>query len=382
MLDALFRMAKWIADFFSSKAFGIICLSLIVIWLLYMIFKYYLKVRAGYIEKLEYSRSFSEEGVHAGDTVILVETVANNSWFPLFGVEIGFYVNSGLEIDGVKIPERDSMFYFASRFHFMPHSRVTRSHKVKCLQRRAYYLETAEVYADGEYRYLTAPVKFYVYPETMDNINGILPATNTVGEFDTKNRFISDPFRMSGLRPYQYGDPFNRVNFKASARAFRGGRRELIVNNHDSSSQFNMMIYFNFTVARSSRLLPDEARELAEVGLIYASAMIEKAAACGGRVGFASNSYLIDKRQYIRFAPDGTKAHMIEILKSLSTIEAIEGSSFAALLDADMNTTLYDMDICIITYGVDDELDKRIRLLRQYNKSVNILLLAERKAAV
>ncbi len=68
-----------------------------------------LKERA--LGRMQYSRTVDTDGIFAGETLTLTETVRNPSWFPLFSVKIEFYVPAGLTVDGKAGQETLKLLY-------------------------------------------------------------------------------------------------------------------------------------------------------------------------------------------------------------------------------------------------------------------------------
>ena len=331
-----------------------------------------LNIRAKKLKDLEYTRCFSDEGVFVGDTVTLTEVIYNNSFFPLLFVDVGFHIKAGLEIDGIVIHPVEQVRYFASRFHIMPYTRITRIHTVKCNMRNHYALDTVEIYGNKEYVYISAPTELFVYPELLPQ-NNLVPQVNRYGEQVSKNRFFKDRFNVSGIRSYQHGDSFSDINFKASARSMRFGMRELMVNNHDFSSHFNIMVYLNLD--KPTDMLSEQYFELFEYSLSAAATLITEAVNKGGRVGFSANARKDNNEKFTRFEPSGGIYHMLEILKSMSVLMPSEGISIISLMGKDTPFVLKDSDICLMTMEIDDELENKIKQFKRIYRGVTVLLL-------
>lgn len=366
---------KTLTDFFGSAFFSFLMLILAVFGIILLIYKALAALRSRMIARIGYTRYFSETGVHAGDSVLLTEVISNPTILPLFFIEVGTYISTGLEIDGETAGTDEKLQYFTSRFHLLPFTKVTRTHEVKCKIRNHYVINTAEIYSDKKFVYISAPAELYVYPEPLNSEDRVLPQLNLLGNDLAKNRFLKDPFYIAGLRDYLPGDPFSSINFKASARAFRGGARQLVVNNNDFSAQLNVMIYMDFNVPRSFKMITAEYNRAIEAGLSYSAEILCDVALQGGKAGFACNARGYDGSMSVHHEPHAGMVHMVELFKCMSALEPYEGMSFAALLDRDIGRELYDTDICIITFHVDAEVDSRIQLLQRYGRGVTVISL-------
>ncbi len=375
MNDSNSSIVNLIASFFNSPTFIIILLTAATLGLAWLIYKIALKIRECAIGRIIYTRTFSEEGVHAGDTLTLTEVIYNPTLIPLFYIDVGSYISTGMEIDGVTAEQDEKIQYFVSRFHIMPYTKITRTHDIKCNVRNFYKLDTVEIYTNKQFVYISAPASLYVYPRAVDDKNSVIAQLNYLGNELTRSRYIRDPFMIAGLRNYMPGDPINSINFKASARSIRNGVRELVVNNYDFSSQMNITVYMDFDAPQFLRIETPEYTQMIEAGLSYAAAIICEAARQGGKAGFAANTKGKNGALYVYFPPTAGSVQAKEILKCLSELDYASGMSFTAFFDRNINKERYDTDICIINFYTDPELENRIRQLKRLGRGVTVITL-------
>jgi uncharacterized protein (DUF58 family) len=92
-------------------------------------------------------------------------------------------------------------------------------------QRRGYYqfgplfLETGDVFGlHRRHRVLTQPAFVLVLPRILPLAGFDFSSTRPIGEVRLANRLFEDPTRSAGVRPYQLGDPLQRVHWRATAR--------------------------------------------------------------------------------------------------------------------------------------------------------------------
>lgn len=376
-MDTLLAFFTALADFFSSDTFRFILLAIFVTFVIGVLYRFYIFLRKKAIEKILYSRAFSEEGVHAGDSVLLTEVIYNPTLMPLFCIDVGCYISTGLEFDGEADESKEQLQYFTSRFQLPPFSKITRIHDVRCKIRNHYVLDTIEIYCDKKYSYISSPAELFVYPEPLNTKDPVLPQLNLLGNEMAKNRYVKDPFMVAGLRNYLPGDSYHSINFKASARSVRGGVRQLMVNNNDFSSQLNIMIYMDFDAPRFLKMETPQYEKLIERGLSYSVEIMNETVLQGGKVGFAANAKAYDGSLSLHYRPFAGMVHMMGIFKSLASISPMSGSSFPALLDIDLENSQLDTDICIITFHANVELENKIRQFRRLGRGVTVITLDE-----
>jgi uncharacterized protein (DUF58 family) len=98
-------------------------------------------------------------------------------------------------------------------------------YQVQFLMRGYYQLgpllaETGDVFGlHRRFRVLTEP-RFALVPPKVTPLEGYnLASRRPIGEIRLAHRLFEDPTRLAGVRPYQRGDPLNRIHWRATARA-------------------------------------------------------------------------------------------------------------------------------------------------------------------
>ncbi len=320
---------------------------------------------------IEYSRSFSTDGIFSGESFTLTETVRNRTLFPLFFVEVDFFVPSGLTVDGVKCSEYTKS---TSIFHIPPFSTVKKIHTVTSDRRDHYILHNAAVtYLKNEFVF-DVPIDVYVYPQRYHNGAELSDDVRVAGEAISKKKYIEDPFFFAGIRQYNRGDSMRQVNFKASVRSFSGGSRQLMCNYYDSSRSFDTMIYLDLTDYSNSDDFEHYSASL-EDGLRSVCYLFSQAEENGGRVGFAANCASENSR-YIKINCDSGIGHSKAVLECLASITpyARRNYSIHALMSeaAELPPTT---DIYYVTSYINDKNAELIRSLQRMGKSVRTVRL-------
>lgn len=90
---------------------------------------------------------------------------------------------------------------------------------------RGYYqfgpmlLESGDLFGlHRRYRVVSEPCFILVRPRVVPLLGYDLASRRPVGEVRISHRFFEDPTRIAGIRPYEKGDPLNRVHWRATAR--------------------------------------------------------------------------------------------------------------------------------------------------------------------
>src|SRR5262245_1089870 len=97
-------------------------------------------------------------------------------------------------------------------------------YSLECL-RHGYYqigplvMETGDLFGlHRRYRVDAEPRYLLVYPKTVPLEGYDLASRRPIGDIRLLHRLFEDPTRIGGVRPYEVGDPLNRIHWRATAR--------------------------------------------------------------------------------------------------------------------------------------------------------------------
>jgi len=104
------------------------------------------------------------------------------------------------------------------------HSEITLKYRVEC-QYRGYYqigpllMESGDLFGlHRRHRVETEPVFVTIYPKVITLAGYDIASRRPIGDVRLTHRLYEDPTRIGGVRPYEAGDPMNRVHWRATAR--------------------------------------------------------------------------------------------------------------------------------------------------------------------
>jgi uncharacterized protein (DUF58 family) len=95
---------------------------------------------------------------------------------------------------------------------------------IECLMRGYFQigpltLESGDLFGlHRRFRVLTEPVFLLVYPRIVPLLGYDIASRRPIGDVRLTHRLYEDPTRIAGVRPYEAGDPLNRVHWRATAR--------------------------------------------------------------------------------------------------------------------------------------------------------------------
>ncbi len=168
-----------------------------------------------------------------------------------------------------------------------PGESKTLSYEVEFL-RRGYYqfgpllVETGDLFGlYRTYRILTDPHFVIVYPKVLPLETYDIESPRPIGEIRLAHRLFEDPTRISGIRPFEGGDPINRVHWRATART-----GTLQSKTFESTSVAGATIVLDF----NREAFPEEsALYTSELAVTLAATLARALDQGGQQVGLVSN---------------------------------------------------------------------------------------------
>jgi uncharacterized protein (DUF58 family) len=153
---------------------------------------------------------------------------------------------------------------------------------------RGYYqlgpllLETGDVFGlHRRFRVAGEPHFALVLPKVLPLEGYSLASRRPLGEIRVVHRLFEDPTRLAGVRPYQQGDPLNRIHWRATAR----------------TGELHSRIYETSRVAGATFLLDFHAQSFqgpggytsAELAITTVASLANAVFLMGQQIGFVSN---------------------------------------------------------------------------------------------
>lgn len=161
------------------------------------------------------------------------------------------------------------------------------SYKVEFLMRGYYQIgpllaETGDVFGlHRRFRVMAEPNFTLVLPKVLPLQGYNLSSRRPIGEIRLAHRLFEDPTRIAGVRPYQHGDPLNRIHWRASARTGQWQSRQC-----ESSCVAGATFLLDF---HTSSFRGPAAAISAELAVITVASLANAVYLMGQQIGFISN---------------------------------------------------------------------------------------------
>jgi uncharacterized protein (DUF58 family) len=255
---------------------------------------------------------------------------------------------------------------------------------------RGYYrlgpaiLETGDLFGlYHRHRIITTPVHLLVLPKVVPLPGYDIASRRPVGEVRLTHRLYEDPTRIAGVRPYQPGDPLQRVHWRATART-----GELHSKVYEASTQAGTTILIDLHAAGYSRQGEPARSDLAAtaaVSLAHAVTLL------GQPVGLAANGRdaatrlaaaqrdeeAADDRLEPLVVPAGRgEEQLMKIRQTLARAELTDGLTFSGLVMTMLPRLPRSQSITALLPAVSPQTALTLGTLRRSGFAVTVVLIA------
>ncbi len=197
-------------------------------------------------KKLSARLEFGEEVLTEGEKGSIKEIIRNEKFLPIPALHVKWQVSRNLKFDTEANTAVTDMTYRNDIFSLMPYQQITRTLTFTAAKRG--YFEGGRVelvshdlfFTTSFSRQIFCKGSLYVYPAPVEAERLELVFDAFLGAYRARTRLYEDNFALKGLREYQDFDPFNRINWKATARA-----GSLMVNEFEYAASRRTLILLN-----------------------------------------------------------------------------------------------------------------------------------------
>ncbi|HVS40462.1 MAG TPA: DUF58 domain-containing protein [Gemmataceae bacterium] len=290
-----------------------------------------------------------------------------------------------------------------------PGGKVDVAYTVECAA-RGYFpigplvMESGDLFGlHRRFRVEAEPAYLLVYPRIIPLEGYDLTSRRPIGDVLLTHRLFEDPTRISGVRPYELGDPLNRIHWRATART--GALHSKV---HEPSTLAGATLLLDFYAAGYHQQGEPFRSELAVTAtLALANAVYEM----GQQVGFVTNGR--DAADRIRTAasrgrqpPDDPRTRqaaraaaamqeeshrlqplMVEtrrgveqlhrIRETLARVELTDGLSFADLVTETTSRLPRDATLVAVLPDVPEETAIALGGLRRAGRAITVVLIQQ-----
>lgn len=302
-------------------------------------------------KKLGVEVRLSKSEAVCGDKVDLIETVTNQKRLPIPILEVKFQVDKELEYldqnDNHKVTDRN---YRDDIFSLLSYQRITRTIPMTCTKRGFYKVDNLQLVSTGIFMndvcvtQLPVNSSIIVYPKQIDASELDAYVAAIFGQSERASRLNPDPFAFRAVRDYRQDDPFNSINWKASAKS-----NQLMVNEYNDSLTKSVRIILN--VNPRGQLLNER---VTEYSISIASTLSRIFIDQGYDLEFLTNA-ATNNSQSAYFSPMQGKTQLDAINTYLARVDLKKPSIDCSAFLADQLKELDKSAICPMTIIISED---------------------------
>lgn len=246
------------------------------------------------------------------------------------------------------------------------------------------------------YRVLTEPHFVLVHPKVVPLPGYDVASRRPIGEVRITHRLFEDPTRISGVRPYEQGDPMNRVHWRATARMGKLHSKSyepscvagatILLDFHHESYRGDGELHRSELAVTTAASLANAVYEMGQqVGLVTngrdaADRIREEGwrhdfrtrAAARARVGMHERS---DRLQPLAVETRRGTEQLMQILDVLARVELTDGLTFPQLVLEAESRLPRDASVVAILNGVTEPIAIALGGLRRSGFAVTAILI-------
>lgn len=327
------------------------------------------------MSRLSYERTFSTTACRAGDEIEMIERIANDKWLPLPWLRLEATMPASLRFGSqgdMTVREGIRFQNHRSVFALKPYTEIIRRHKVRCLRRGCFDLETAVMTTGDLFGFaqhsttLRVGLRLLVYPVPAPVEDLPLPWRGWQGEMVVRRLILEDPFVKQGVREYRPGDPMRSIHWKATART---GKLQV----HQLAPTANRKLSILLNIEVNPDMWSDVTDpDLIEWGIRCCLTLVEQCLAQGIPTGFACNGHSIDRdtRTPVHVPPSGGQQQYEKILEEMAKLQLRLSLPFAGLMELAQQE---ETDFILVTAHTANGIQDRIAALEGRGASVCVL---------
>ena len=325
------------------------------------------------LTEVTYRRQFGVERLFFGEKTDLRLEVTNAKPLPLAWLRCEDDIPIALKLT----PDERARHYLPTRrvlvnlFSLGLYQRVIRRYTVTGTQRGAWRFGPVQLVCGdifgfrSQHKEIPETNLLLVYPRLYTLPELGLDARHPFGDYQSLNRLIDDPLRVSGVREYLPGDNIRHIHWKATAR-----RQELQTKLFEPSASRPLAIFINIrTFNHRFEGIDPALREFA----ISAGASISRWAQMrGDAFGVFANSMMYEGRR-VRILPGAHPRQLTRVLEALAYCVGVPHTTIERVLQQEADHLRHGTSIVLISATLSDSLSRALADLQRRGFAVTLL---------
>lgn len=326
------------------------------------------------LKAIRYRRYFSAAAVYEGQEMEMIEEISNRKFLPVPWLRVEAHMSRFLVFGRQENLNIADDLYHRSLFALAPWRKITRTHRITCLRRGCYRIESValtcgDLLGLGQRgAVLENPMELLVYPSPMDFRALDVPSRRWQGDVVVRRFIEPDPFLINGIRPWHSGDSMKDVHWAATART-----GDLQVKSRDYTASPRLLILLNVQLTEDQWGDLNEAQQNElEHGVRMAATYAAWAQGNGVETAFSCNgAYDAHDERAVEVPLGAGPVHLEAMLEALARLKILRRRSFPTYLDEEVIARgITGFDVVVLSCYWSDLLEEKAGRLRRMGNSV------------
>lgn len=328
---------------------AVVILVFLVWWLQGLVFK------KNALKHVDYTCAFSKDEVTEGDSIELVETLANRKFLPVPWLKAEITTSRWLEFAQRKSVITGETRFIPSVFYMGSFRETVRRWRVDCVKRGVFRLGRVDL-VTGDLlgsasmdRTVHLNEMVTVLPRLVDIDAEFVNLRHLTGDTVTKRRLLEDPFLISGVREYTDRDSMNKIHWGLTAR-----QGQIMVRNNDFTTSQTITVLLNIQSMPGEQGKAVKA-EAAEQGIRVCATLVHRAAGQGIPVRFGVNTSIDGKRGTLLTGEISSGEGAMEMMRLMARLP-LESTQDIGFFLEEVEGTVDSSDVVVVTPFLSDSI--------------------------
>lgn len=335
------------------------------------------------LSELHYRRRLGANRLFFGEETELTTEVYNAKPLPLPWLLVSDVYPDGLTMLTGHLAVSRTISFRRAIVSFLAlrwYERVRRTYRVRGDNRGVYRFGPVEIHAGDVFGFrrqftrIESKDELVVYPKIVPVQALGLAAARPSGDWATPLRVVEDPLRQQGVRPYQPGDNFRHIHWKATART-----GDLQTRTFDPGASHSVMLMLDVQTAdRPYSTVPDYLELLVSAAASVAVDSLDN----GYSVGLVANAGPPQSSAWTLVPPGRHAGKVVEVLDALARLTGFRLTPFARLVSAAGTALPFGSTVVAFSAYVSDELQEALLGLQDLGHPVLLLTVGDERPEV
>lgn len=314
---------------------------------------------------------FDDDYIENGQKSVVNEIINNAKFLPLPVFHVKFSAPKSFKFNEFENAVITDRYYRNDAFSVMGNQKVTRKLEFVAEKRGLYGIDDVRVisrdfFMTGSFaKSIENNAKLYVFPRKIYDMKLEIMFNTMLGEIETRNAMLEDPYTFRGIRDYDSSDNMGKINWKATART---GSLKVNLYNHTSEQKVKLILNMDTNYMVRSEYIQEIGIELVSSAAQYF---------LGHRISVMSESNGLDviTGECGRVESGSSLNHMITIDRYLSRIKDNGGMErFFDIINREISEINTGVSYIIVSSYCREDLLIKLDYMKSQGIDINMIV--------